>query len=125
MILGIDFGLKNIGLALSAGELVEPLGHLKSLSLDKTISRINQLCQDHQIEKIVIGLPQGSLKLRIEQFTTQLKKVINLPIIFQDETLTSQEAVKKSLHQPLKKRQQSQHAIAAALILQAYLDSRF
>lgn len=122
MILGIDFGLKNIGLAISSGELAEPLLEFKVTSLAKTLTKIQRLCQQYEVDKIVLGLPDGPIEKPVKKFASQLRTRTGLPVIFQDETLTSHEAVKKSLHMSLKKRRQSRHAVAASLILQLYLD---
>ena len=124
-ILSIDFGLKNIGLAISSGELVEPFGQIRVSDFSQTIDKLVILCQKTQIELIVIGLPEGRLVKTIKKFGSQLKKASNLPMVFQDETLTSQEAVKKMIeaNKPLKKRQKQEHVFSACLILQDYLDN--
>jgi len=122
--LGIDFGLNNFGLAISEGELVEPLGQLKVSNLQEAISKLIPICQKNQVKKIVIGLPDGKLVKKIKEFGSQLKQITNLPVVFQDETLTSQEAVRKMIEidKPLKKRQKDKHVFSACLILQDYLD---
>jgi RNase H-fold protein (predicted Holliday junction resolvase) len=73
MILGIDFGLKNIGLALSAGQLAEPLEQFKYLDLDKALGKLADICQLHQVEKIVVGLPDGPIVSQVKDFSNQLK----------------------------------------------------
>jgi len=122
MFLGIDFGLKHIGLALSQGELAEPLGEIKNGDLVKVVKQINQLCQDHGVDQIILGLPSGPLEAQVKAFGRQLESGLGLPVIFSDETLSSQEALAKSLHMGQQKRRQLQHAVAASLILQDYLD---
>jgi len=119
-ILAIDFGLKNIGLAISSGELVEPFGQIKVSHHFKAIDKLVSLCQQNQIKLIVVGLPEGKLVKKIKEFGHQLKKAANLPLVFQDETLTSKQAVKKMIEakKPLKKRQKQKHMISACLILQ-------
>lgn len=123
MILGIDFGLRNIGLAVSAGQLAEPLEQFKYLDLDKALEKLAEICQLHQVKKIVVGLPDGPIVSQVKDFSNQLKTKTQLPVIFQDENLTSKQAIVKSLHMGQQKRRGFQHAIAASLILQEYIDS--
>ena len=124
-VLSIDFGLKNIGLAVSSGKLVEPFGQIKVSNFSQAVDKLVVLCQKTQIGLIVIGLPEGRLVKTIKKFAVQLKKAVNLPVVFQDETLTSKEAVKKMIeaNKPLKKRQNQEHAFSACLILQDYLEN--
>lgn len=125
-ILAIDFGLKNIGLAISQGELVEPFGQLKVKNASETFDQLKKICLENKIKLIVIGLPQGKLVFRIKQFGQDLQKKLNLPVVFEDETLTSQEAVVKMIEagKPLKKRKKEKHIVAACLILESYLDQK-
>jgi len=119
-LLGIDFGEKKIGLAMAEFNLVEPLGVVNKL---KVISRI---CQDQGIEKIIIGLSEGKMAKKTRQFGEQLASLTGLPIQYQDETLTSEEAkrIMVKIGKPKKKRQRQIDAIAAALILQSYLENQ-
>ncbi|HUV47010.1 MAG TPA: Holliday junction resolvase RuvX [Candidatus Bathyarchaeia archaeon] len=123
--LGIDFGLCFFGLAYSEGELAEPLGQFKSSNLSEALKRIKKICQDKNIDHIVIGLPEGKLQPTVIGFSHKLKKQTRLPIVFQAEDFTSQEAVEKMItsQKPLKKRQNQEHSFAACLILQEYLDT--
>ena len=118
--LGIDFGLKNIGLAMSEGFLVEPL------SVVKDVKQISRICQEYKIEKIIIGLSEGEMAKKTRAFGEKLARQTSLPVEYQDETLTSEEAkeLMVKIGKPKKKRQGQAHAIAASLILQAYLERR-
>lgn len=122
--LGIDFGLKHLGLAMADGPLAEPFGEKAYQQEIQALQFIAMLCQEHQIEAIVLGLPEGQLADTIRNFADQLKQLTNLPIFFQDETLSTQEAKAKLIaaHAPQKKRRLD-HSAAAALILQNYLDT--
>ena len=119
-ILGIDFGEKNIGLAIAEGFLTEPLGVVRT---EKAIKRI---CKEKGVGKIVIGLSEGEMAKKTREFGERLKKVTGLPVEYQDETLTSEEAKELMLKigKPKKKRQTQVDSIAAALILQSYLDQQ-
>ncbi len=104
MILGVDFGLKNIGLAISEGFIAEPLKTVHSLS------EIKKIAGDLKIAKIIVGISEGKSRRLAEEFGNDLKNVLGLPVEFVDETLTSHEAGQKN------------HSKAAAIILQRYLD---
>lgn len=119
-ILGIDFGLVNLGLAMTEGSLVEPFGVIK----DK--KQIKRVCQEHKIEKIVIGLSEGEMAEESRRFGRKIASITGLPVEYQDETLTTKEAkeLMVKIGKPKKKRQKQADAIAAALILQNYLSRK-
>lgn len=104
MILGLDYGPQNIGLATSEGEIAQPYGVVHKLS------EIETVCQKLAIDKIVVGVSEGKSKEAAENFGAKLQSVLRLPVEFIDETLSSHEAGPKN------------HAKAAAIILQRYLD---
>ncbi len=112
--LGIDFGKKKIGLAIFNGFLVEPLMVIR----DK--KRILDICQEEKIEKIVLGIPEGKMVQKIKKFKGWLEQKTGLPVDFQDETLTSKEAVAKM--KEIGRKIKEEDAISAALILEAYLE---
>lgn len=123
--LGIDFGLRNIGLSFAEGPLAEPLTQKQYQSLDELLKFLQRLIQDQQINTIIIGLPEGQLASQIKEFGTQLQVATNLPIHYQDETLSTQTAKQKLIQAqaPQKKRRQD-HLAAATQILQSYLDDQ-
>lgn len=116
-ILGIDYGKAKIGLAIADGPLAEPLGVLNTNQWEKGLGRI---IQEQGIEKIVLGLSEGLMAEETKVFAKRLGEITNLPIDFQDETLTSQEAVVKM--RQIGKKDFEEDAVAAAIILQNYLD---
>lgn len=118
-ILAVDFGESKIGLAISDGPLAEPLGVIKSKESERKIARI---CKEHEIEKIVVGASSGKIFQKQEKFAEKLKDVTGLLFEFQDESLTTQEALIKM--REAGKRVRLEDAISAALILQAYLDKQ-
>lgn len=119
----IDFGLRHLGLAMADGPLAEPFDEKSYQQEIQALQFIVQLCQEHKIEALVLGLPEGRLAETVRNFSDQLKQLTNLPIFFQDEALSTKEAKAKlmSAHAPQKKRRFN-HRAAAALILQNYLD---
>ncbi len=121
--LGIDFGLKHVGLALADGPLSEPLGEKKYTTLAELFAYLKRVCDEQEIDKIVIGLPEGKLAEIVKKFGVALAGLTNKEVIYQDETLSSQEAKGKLMEAsaPQAKRRLD-HRAAAALILQEYLD---
>ena len=116
-ILGIDWGERKIGLAISEEGLAEPLG---IILISNIKNKILDICQRQEIEKIVIGLPEGKMARKVKKIAAELAEMTGLPVEFQDETLTSHEAIVKM--RQIGKRIKQEDAISAALILQAYLE---
>ncbi len=121
-ILGVDYGEAKIGLAISEGELAEPLAVFEIMTSKQQIANI---CGRDRIEKIVIGISEGKMALETKKFGDELKQLTSLPIEYWDETLTSQQAREAMIQsgKPQMKKKADEHAIAAALILQDYLDN--
>lgn len=133
-LVGIDFGLKRIGVALSDPRQVIATPFLVielSGSLVKTaIALKGKLAAYKDLGGIVVGLPlhlsgeESELSLLARKFAAALEEQFSLPLIFWDERLTSAQ-VEKSLKETSctrKKRAQLSDTLAAALILQNYLD---
>lgn len=123
-ILGIDFGLKNVGLAFSCGDLAQPLDQIKVKSYQDLLEKVSRICQVNKIEKVVVGVEEGEIGKKAKKFGRDLEDLVKLPVVFYSETLTSKEATQKMIEaaKPLKKRQKQNHLIAACLILQDYLE---
>ena len=121
--LGIDFGLRHVGLALADGPLAEPLGEKKYFESGKIFNYLKRVCDEQSIDKIVIGLPEGKLAETVKKFGRELEKFTGKKVFYHDETLSSQEAKSKLIAAgaPQKKRRLD-HRAAAALILQEFLD---
>lgn len=134
-ILGIDYGDRNVGLALSdaLGVTAQPLMTYR-LTDRKTEDRafFEALIKKHEIGRIVLGFPlrmDGSHGTRVEKtrgFASWLTSFAGVPLDYWDERLTTHQAL--GLIREQKVRQKSKKAvlnqISAALILQGYLDSR-
>ena len=123
-LLGIDYGLKNIGLAIASGPLAEPLKNFKLTP--KIFDQITLICSSMNIEKIVIGISEGKMAIQTKIFANDLQQRLKIPIEFQDETLTSQYAYQKLKESKAKNKKLKgpKHAFAATLILQEYLDQK-
>lgn len=129
--LGIDYGERKFGLAISDGILAEPYNKkLRTQDSElRTISQklafIKDIIIREKIEQVVLGLPENKIGKKVKEFGEMLKRLTGLPVEYFDETLTSQEAVVKMIEagRGEKYRQEKQHNIAACLILQNYLDN--
>lgn len=97
-------------MATSEGSLAEPL---KFVSMEKIFVEIERL----KPEKIIVGISESHMAKKTLTFVEKLRVWVKCPVETVDETLTSFEAKK------IKKDKKKQHAIAAALILQRYLDN--
>ncbi len=134
-ILGIDYGRRRIGLAISdeAEFLARPLDpYVRTHSLQKDLDHLSQLAKEFEVGTIVVGLPlnmdatKGEMALEVEEFVAQLRAVSKVNIVVSDERLTSAEAERVLLERNVKRkdRKQLRDGLAAALILQGYLDSQ-
>lgn len=122
--LGLDWGLKKIGLALSEGEIASPFVTLKVKSLQDAIKQILDIVDHGQIKVVVIGQPEGKMGEVVDKVAglLQRKKVKVAPA---DETLSSQDAKAEMIRLGLsKKARRDDNAMAAALILQRFLDEK-
>jgi putative Holliday junction resolvase len=129
-ILGLDIGLKRIGVAVSDpfGVTATPLEFI--LNDEKVFEKINDLIKNYKISKIVIGLPltlkgeEGEQARYTKEFVENLKNHIpqDIEIIFIDERFTSSLA-EKTLSQTKKKNKKEKiDSLSAVFILQTYLD---
>lgn len=126
MILGVDLGKKTTGLAISLGTIAQPLKTITHKTLAESVDKISKIAIDEKIEKVIVGYVEGKIKPYFQMFAQKLKeKNPDLEIILIDETLTSRQATDTmiNINLPKFKRQSRQHEIAAALILQSYLEN--
>jgi putative Holliday junction resolvase len=124
-ILGIDYGRRKIGIALSDERLVGGLTVVRYEDEKKAFEKIIKIIKKEKVNKIVIGVSEGQIGEESKRFGEKLGKKVNLPVHFQDETLTTQDAQALSIIAGIKrkKRRALEDAYSAALILQGYLDS--
>ncbi|MDD2510598.1 MAG: Holliday junction resolvase RuvX [Syntrophomonas sp.] len=131
-IMGLDLGEKRIGIAFSDPMGWTAQGHsiLQRKGLKKDLSYLKGLCQEFEVEKIVLGLPlnmngtMGPKALETQEFAQALHEDIKIPVEFWDERLSSKSAERVLLEADLsrKRRKELIDKIAAVHILQAYLD---
>ena len=130
--MGLDIGDKRIGVALSdpEGILASPLTIINRRDERVDFEAIVNIISQHQVEQIVIGLPcsmdgtLGKQAEKVKSFTRKLCSHTEVPVEFRDERLTtvSAERLMRSAGRKKTRKKASDDAIAAALILQGYLD---
>lgn len=135
-IIGLDFGDKTIGVALSdeMGWTAQGLEVIqrKSGGLHSDIERISELVKQYEVTEIVVGLPKnmnGTIGPRGEiciEFAERLKNILSIPVQLWDERLTTVSAERTLIEADVsrKKRKKVIDKMAAGLILQGYLDRR-
>ena len=136
-IMGLDYGSKTVGVAISdelllTAQAKEIIRRKEENKLRKTLSRIEELIQEYEVEMIVLGLPLNmdqseSVRSALsEEFRDKLQRRTSLPVIMWDERLTTVEADAIMDEVGIKKADRKQYVdmIAAQVILQDYLDNR-
>ncbi|MBG0790808.1 MAG: Holliday junction resolvase RuvX [Desulfovibrionaceae bacterium] len=129
--LGIDFGLKRVGLAVCdpAGVLVSPLRTIERTTRNALFDELTEIIQDESIEAVVVGLPlslagEDTLTTRqARNFAESLKRRTDVPIHLMDERLSSAEAEEELNAAGLrgKKRKMALDSQAAVIILRSWL----
>ena len=129
-ILGLDVGEKRIGVALADGLLAIPLTVLDRAGEESDMEKLLALAREHGVERVVVGLPRsmnGSIGRQAEKvlaFSGALAQHVDIPVDTWDERLSTVAAERMLLDAGMKreKRKGKRDAMAAAIILQAYLD---
>lgn len=121
--LGVDFGLKRVGLAISEGTLASPLETVSVRGVKDAIQKISQFAKDKGVSKIIVGLPEGRMGQNVLGFVNGLKNA-GLDVETTDETLSSQKAIRKMIEENIPRgKRRINDAYSAAIILQDYLDN--
>ncbi|MBH26742.1 MAG: Holliday junction resolvase RuvX [Chloroflexi bacterium] len=137
--LGIDFGEKRIGLAISdpLGILATPIETLDSSEMDLVIPKLAETISDHTVTKIVVGIPwtlsgkSGPQTKKTFEFISLISDTFEIPIKQIDERFTSLQAEKKLRLVDKRSRKKQKKipkglidSVSAAIILQTYLDTK-
>ena len=135
-ILGLDYGSKTVGVAVSdplglTAQKVETIWRKQENKLRRTLARIEELIAEYEVEKIVLGFPKnmnntvGERAEKALEFGEMLKKRTGLKVIMWDERLTTVEADRTLIEAGVRRENRKQYldGIAAVFILQGYLDS--
>ena len=130
-IMGIDYGKVRIGIALTdlLKTIASPYEVYKSVSLQKDVEYFVKLVKEKEVEKIVLGLPlnmdgsEGERAKRTRIFGEMLEKACSVPVVYQDERLSSVEAENYLLVGDVRrdKRKNLIDKVAATIILEDYL----
>lgn len=136
-IMGLDFGSKTVGVAVSDSLLltaqgVEIIRRKDENKLRQTLARIEELIVEYEVEEIVLGLPKNmnaTEGVRVEltnEFKDKLERRTGLPVIMWDERLTTVAADKIMMEAGVRREHRKDYVdkIAATLILQGYLDRK-
>lgn len=120
--LGIDFGLRRIGLATSEGQLASPFKVAEVRSLDDATTKMIRIIEAEKIDRVVVGIPEGKLKKLVKKFMKRLQDN-GVIVVEADETLSSQKAIRHMIEENIpKKDRRINDAYSAAIILQNWLD---
>ena len=133
-LLGIDFGDRKIGLAMSdlLGITAQPLASYRRKTEKEDADYFKHLVSEYEIKEIIVGLPlrmDGSSGTRAEktrEFACWLEQILNLPVHFWDERLTTKQANKILSQQKIapKAKKDIEDQISAVIILSTYLESK-
>ena len=134
-IMGLDYGSKTIGVAISdaLGLTAQPLETIERSGenkLRRSLARIAEIVREKDIKKIVVGLPinmdgrSGERAALTLEFVEKLKLRVDIPIVMQDERLTTVEADELLDESGVKKQDRKQFIdqIAAGIILKEYME---
>lgn len=136
-IMGLDFGSKTVGVAISdplliTAQGIEIIRRKEENKLRKTCARIEELIQEYEVDEIVLGYPKNmndTLGERIEktdEFKEMLERRTGLEVHLWDERLTTVAADKAMMEAGIRREDRKEHVdkVAAVFILQGYLDYR-
>lgn len=134
-IMGLDFGSKTVGVAVSdellyTAQGVEIIRRDSENKIRKTLQRIEELVKQYDVEKIVLGYPknmnntEGDRASKSLEFKETLERRCGIPVVMWDERLTTVEAHKTMMTTGVRRENRGKYVdcIAAMLILQGYLD---
>jgi putative Holliday junction resolvase len=132
-ILALDHGTKRIGVAMSdeLKMIAHPLEFIAAEPFSEFLGRLKELIQDKEVEMVLVGLPRnmngsyGPAALKAEEFIAVLRGAITIPVKGWDERLTSVQANRLLIEGRVRreKRKEKVDKMAAAILLQSYLDS--
>jgi putative Holliday junction resolvase len=131
-ILALDHGTRRIGVAVSDEMkiIATPLEYIPAEPMEKVLERVQQLVREKEVEFILIGMPRnmdgtyGLAAEKVKEFIAALRLHITTPITTWDERLTSVMANRALLQGNVRRAQRKEKVdkMAAAILLQSYLD---
>lgn len=133
-ILALDHGTKRIGVALSdeLGWTAQPLETFERRTLDRDIAHIQDLVRTHDVGQVLLGLPlrlngeEGPAVQAVHEFVARLGDALPVPVVTWDERMTTKAAEDLLIAADVsrKKRKGVVDRIAAAILLQSYLEAQ-
>lgn len=131
-IMALDVGSRTIGIACSDALLMTAQGieTIRRTSLKNDFNRLRELISEYEVHELVVGMPKnmngtkGDRAEKTEEFVEKMKAVIDLPVTFWDERLSTVMAERQLIAADVsrKKRKGIIDKMAAVVILQGYLD---
>lgn len=131
-IMSLDVGSRTIGIACSDALLMTAQGieTIRRTSLEKDFNRLQELIAEYEVHELVVGMPKnmngtkGERAEKTEEFVEKMKEVIDLPVTYWDERLSTVMAERQLIAADVsrKKRKSVIDKMAAVVILQGYLD---
>ena len=131
-IMALDVGSRTIGIACSDALLMTAQGieTIRRTSLENDFKRLSELISEYEVHELVVGMPKnmngtkGERAEKTEEFVGKMKEIIDLPITFWDERLSTVMAERQLIAADVsrKKRKDVIDKMAAVVILQGYLD---
>ena len=127
-VLGIDFGARRLGLAVSEEGVALPVGCLERRDLARDLESLAETARERGVERVVLGLPvhldgrRGPEAEAAERFGRRLEEKLGLPVELVDERWTSVEARRAIPGRRRRRDKGAVDAAAAALILRSWLD---
>lgn len=131
-IMALDVGSRTIGIACSDALLMTAQGieTIRRTSLENDFNRLRELISEYEVHELVVGMPKnmngtkGDRADKTEEFVEKMKAVIDLPVTFWDERLSTVMAERQLIAADVsrKKRKGVIDKMAAVVILQGYLD---
>ena len=130
--MSLDVGSRTIGIACSDALLMTAQGieTIRRTSLEKDFNRLQELIAEYEVHEFVVGMPKnmngtkGERAEKTEEFVEKMKEVIDLPVSYWDERLSTVMAERQLIAADVsrKKRKSVIDKMAAVVILQGYLD---
>lgn len=130
--MALDVGSRTIGIACSDALLMTAQGieTIRRTSLENDFNRLRELISEYEVHELVVGMPKnmngtkGNRAEKTEEFVEKMKAVIDLPVTFWDERLSTVMAERQLIAADVsrKKRKGVIDKMAAVVILQGYLD---
>ncbi len=132
-ILALDHGTKRVGIAVSdeLKMIAQPLEYIPAEPFADFLKRFRELLAEKEVELVLVGMPRnmdgsyGPAAFKVQEFVAALKGAVTVPIKTWDERLTSVQANRLLIQGNVRRDQRKQKVdkMAAAILLQSYLDS--